>query len=167
MSVGANSYGAATDVAVLTGKFTSSGAFTTGTHPTLAQVEGWIDQVSATLNILLAKQGFTIPISQADCVLALKLFVVTAVADLVNYANSAGRFFQDKNMKTGPWQAIQKEAAAFIEKEAAGLEELGATRNHKMSAGLKTTTKTDSGETIEPAFDRRQFSNMNTDWDTS
>ena len=167
MSTGANSYGAATDVAALTPRFTATGSYSTGTKPTLAQVEGWIDQVSAVLNILLAEERFSIPVTQSDCVLALKNFVATEVADLCNYANSAGRFFQNQQFQTGPWQAIQKEAAEFIGKHAAGFENLGATRTSTGVVGLAANLTDNSGNAITPMFSRKQFGTHNTDWDPS
>ncbi len=166
MSLSPRSYGSAADVADLTGKFTKSGVFDTTTHPTLATVEKWIDKVSATLNVLLAEQGFAVPAKQADVVQTLALFVVTQVADLVNYANSAGRFFQDKNLKTGPWQAIQKEAAEFIAEHAEGLQKLGASRTTGGLDGLDFRESDDSGDPIEPMFNRKQFGTRNVDYDT-
>lgn len=157
MSVSARSYGAVTDVAALTPRFTNNGAYDTTTRPLHAQVESWIDRVSSTLNILLAEAGFQIPVTQADCALTLALFVATEVADLANYANSAGRFFQNQNYVTGPWQAIQKEAADFIAKHAEGFEKLGATRAAAGLNGLDVRTTDDSGANIEPWFARKQF----------
>ena len=165
MSTGANSYGTAADVAALTPRFTATGSYSTSTKPTLAQVEGWIDQVSATLNILLAEERFSVPVTQADCVLSLKSFVCTQVADLANYANSAGRFFQNQQFQTGPWQAIQKEAAEFIGKHAAGFENLGATRTRPGLVGLDANLTDNSGADIVPIFSRKQFRTTNTDWD--
>lgn len=167
MAVGANSYGAATDVASLTRRFTIAGSYTTASNPTLAQVEGWIDQVSSTLNLLLAEQGFAIPLTQADCVLTLKLFVETEVADLANYANSAGRFFTNQQYTVGPWKAISKEASDFIKAHANGFEQLGATRTREGLTGLDARTADDGGTEIEPWFSRKQFGNRVTDWDAA
>lgn len=166
MSVGANSYGAAADVAALTVRFTSSGSYTTGTRPTLAQVEAWIDRVSAMLNIVLAEQGFAIPVTQGDCVDMLELFVTTEVADLCNYANSAGRFFSDQKYTTGPLRAIQKEAADFIVEHAEGFDQLGTTRTRAGLNGLATRETDDNGDVIPPMFSRKQFGNRLTDWST-
>lgn len=163
MSVSARSYGAVTDVEALTPRFTNIGAYDTTTRPTLVQVERWMDRVSSTLNILLAEAGFQIPITQADCALTLALFVSTEVADLCNYSNSAGRFFQNQNYVTGPWQAIQKEAAEFIGKHAEGFEKLGATRSASGLNGLDVRTTDDNGADIEPWFSRKQFGNTVTD----
>lgn len=167
MAVGANSYGAVSDIEALTPRFTNNGAYDTSTRPLLAQVERWIDRVSSALNILLAEAGFQIPVTQADCALTLALFVSTQVADLCNYANSAGRFFQNQNYTTGPWQAIQKEAADFIGEHASGFEKLGATRTTTGLNGLDARTTDDSGADIEPWFARKQFGNHITDWDES
>jgi hypothetical protein len=165
MAVGANSYGAGTDVAALTKRFTNAGSYDTTTTPTLAQVEGWIDQISAILNVLLAEQGFAIPATDADVVLMLKGFVVSQVADLCNYANSAGRFFSERGLKTGPWAAIQKDAADFIEQHASGIEALGATRTTDGLGALAFRETDDAGDAIEPLFARKQFGTTNTDWD--
>lgn len=166
MGVSARSYGVAADVAALTKRFTNAGAYDTTTNPALAQVEGWIDQVSATLNVLLAESGFSVPVAQADCVLMLKNFVTTQVADLCNYANSAGRFFTEKGLKTGPFDAIQKEAAGFIAQHAEGMAKLGASQVTPGLDGLAFTETDDADNAIEPIFSRRQFGNRNTDWDT-
>lgn len=157
MAVGANSYGAGTDVAALTPRFTNAGTYDGTTRPTLTQVEGWIDQVSSILNVLLAEQSFSIPVSQSDVKLMLKTFVATEVADLCNYANSAGRFFQNQQFTTGPWQAIQKEAADFIAAHANGIEALGATRTHAGLKGLAWRDTEDNGETLSPQFDFGKF----------
>lgn len=168
MSVGANSYGSASDVAALTPRFcNASGAYDTTTRPTLAQVEHWIDGVSSTLNLLLAEQGFEIPLSQADCVLTLSQFAAIEVADLCNYANSAGRFFQNETYTTGPFQAIQKEAASFIEEHAAGFAALGEDWSAGGLNGLDACTTDDAGDAIEPMFARKQFGNVTTDWDVA
>lgn len=165
MSTDANSYGAASDVAALKKRYTTAGSFSTTTNPTTAQVESWIDFVSSTMNIILAEHGFSIPVTQADCVRALKLFVVTEVADLADYANSAGRFFTNQQFATGPWKAISKEAADFIKSHANGFQALGAVRTTQGLSGLDARTMDDAGDDIEPMFARKQFGNRTTDWD--
>lgn len=167
MSLSANAYGSVARVEALTRKFTNSGSFSASTNPATAQVESWINSISATLNVLLAEQGFSIPVTQADCVEALELFVATAVADLVNYANSAGRFFNNQQYTQGPWSVISKEAADFIESHTNGFEALGAARTRDGLFGLDARTVNDAGDAIEPMFARDQFGNRNTDFDTA
>lgn len=132
MAISSRSYGSVPEVAALTKKYTdtttSPRTFSTTTTPTLSQVEQYIDRVSGILNVMLAEQGFAIPVSQADAKLALDQFVVAQVADLVNFSNSAGRFFQNQDLRNGPFYAIMKEAELFISKHALGFVNLGAVR---------------------------------------
>jgi len=165
MGIGANSYGSVAEVEALVKRFTASGSFTTGTHPTLAQVEGFIDKVSGLVNVLLTEMGFSIPISQADAKLALDLFVVEEVAALCEAANSSGRFFSEKARETGAFQHIQKDTEAFIEAHAVGFERLGATRGRSVTYGLDYWDADDAGDDIEPIFQREMMGLEITDWD--
>ena len=167
MTVGANSYGAASDVAALTELYTSSGSYTTGTIPTLAQVEGWIDQVSAILNAALAGQGFVVPLTQADSVLAVKSYVIQAAVDLAHAANSAGRFFTDQALQRGvnPMSAIRKEILDWVEMFADGLSALGAARSSTTGAGeIVFRDANDNGDAVPAIFQRDAFGNSFQDW---
>ena len=89
MTIAINSYGDVDEIASLCPRLADAITykFTTATRPTLTQAESFTDQVSSVLNIMLAEQGFKIPISQADCKLALDLFVnqeVAAIAEGIN-----------------------------------------------------------------------------------
>ena len=128
MAVGANSYGTVADVAALTWAWVAeeqSKTYTTITLPTLAQVEGWIDQTSAVMNTSLSKNGFTIPVTQADAILAIKSVVIGYVADMANYANSTGRFFTERALASSasPFDIIRKEIDSWVESFAPGLEQ--------------------------------------------
>ena len=128
MTVSINSYGLASDVAAMTPRYLSSGAFTTSTIPSMTQVEAWIDQVSASLNVALSASGFVIPVTQADAKLACAGIVVNAVADLAHFANSAGRFYSDKALEGGisPWKSIYDEMNAWAASMTPGFILLGA-----------------------------------------
>lgn len=167
MSIATNSYGSTDEVAAMTPRWgdATTHLYTTATRPTLAQVEKLIDRVSGFLNVLLAEQGFAVPLSQSDAKLALDQFVITSVADLCNYVNSAGRFFSDKAIHTGPWSAIQREAEDFISKHAEGLAKLGASRTTAGMDGMAFREFDGSGTAIEPAFSMKQFGTSNTVWD--
>ena len=130
MPVGANSYGTAADVAALCRVYTNNGAFDTTTVPTLANVEGFIDQTSALVNTALAAQGFTVPIVQADAVLACKSMVVQICSDLAHASNSAGRFFSERALTGGLsiMATIRKDIADWVADNASGFTELGAAR---------------------------------------
>lgn len=63
MAVGANTYGSAARVEVLVGDLVASRDFTTGTTPTEAQVETFLDDVANELNAYLDANGYTVPVS--------------------------------------------------------------------------------------------------------
>lgn len=170
MTVGANSYGVATDIAALTNAYlNASGAYDTSTVPTLTQVEGWIDQVSGIMNTALAGQGFTVPVSQADAVLAIKSFVIEAVTDLAHAANSAGRYFTQSALERGvsPMSSIRKQILDWVESFAGGLESLGAERTGDTAGGEILYRSTDeAGDEVNPIFQRKGFGNSFDDWDS-
>ncbi len=168
MTVSARSYGTAAGVAAYVGVFTASGAFTTATKPTLAQVESWIDQVSALLNTALAKRGFTVPMTQADAVLGAKSLVEQLVSDLAQAANSSGRFFSEKNLERGVnnWNIIRNDISAWVEEYASGFEELGVSRGAPQATEIGFRGSDNGGQSTSPIFQRKQFGNEFTNWDT-
>jgi hypothetical protein len=163
MAIGANSYGSTAGVAGLTQRYvdTSTKLFTTGTRPTLATAENWIDSASATLNVALAAQGFSIPVTQADAKLSLDSIVNEVCSDLANASNSSGRFFTDRALTSGisPMRSVRKELMEWVEQNAAGLESLGATRSRSLLDGILVRDTDESGREVEPIFQRGNFGN--------
>lgn len=159
MAIGANSYGTVEEVAALTRRYTTAGAYTPTTNPGSYQVETWINQVSATVNILLAENGFSIPVAQADAKLALTAVVVEAVADLCHASNSAGRFFTDRALERGiaPMKVIRSEMAAWITEHAEGFEAIGVSRNVANVGGIGYRDTDESGGEVSPLFGRDAF----------
>jgi len=167
MAIGANSYGTVAEVAAITPQYTSGGSYGASTRPTETQVEKFIDRVSGILNVVLAGEGFGVPVTQADAKLALDEFVVEQAALLCHAANRAGIYAPGSEELGGrsPFAAIREEAAEFVRENAAGLERLGATRSRHASYGLACRTEDDAGETIEPTFQREMMGNVIVDWD--
>lgn len=163
MAVGANSYGSAAGVAAEVPRLAGSGeAFTSTTRPTLAQVETFIDEVSAMLNMKLAQEGFAIPLTQADAVLAMQRFVNEEVASLVERINGGGRFREI----TGTVSALMsKDVQEFIEGQSEGLERLGATRTYGKLSGLGYRSTDEQGNEVIPLFQREAFGFEPIDWD--
>ena len=130
MAIGDNSYGGAAGVASFTPRYANgSGTFDEGTNPTLAEVEGWIDQVSGILNTILSDERFSIPVTQADAKSALDLFVNQETAALVEGKHNAGRFGPTaKNPRSGRFDLIFKDVRDFVKMMAGGLEAMGASR---------------------------------------
>ena len=166
MGVGANSYGSVAEVEALVKRYTTAGSFDDDSHPTVTQVEGFIDKVSGLVNVLLAELGFSIPISQADAKLALDLFVIEEAAALCEAANSSGRFFSERGREAGAFKAIQEDIEVFIEAHAGGFERLGATRGRSVTYGLDYWDTDDAGDDIEPIFSRKMLGREIIDWDT-
>lgn len=167
MAIGDHSYSAVAQVEALVKKYTAAGSFTTGTHPTLAQVETWIDNVSGIVNVLLAEAGFSIPVSQADAKLALDQFVAEEAAALCEGANSSGRFYTDVAREMGAFRVIISDVENFIASHAEGFELLGATRTRSLTYGLDFWDMDDAGDEIEPIFSRKWMRQTVIDWDTA
>lgn len=164
MTIGANSYGSAGGVAALTPRFANtSGVFDGTTRPTLTQVESHIDQVSGTINAILATNGFKIPITQADCKLALDLFVNQEVASIVEGINGSGRFGP---IKTGTQKSsmmlVIQDVQAFLAVQAPGFERLGATRTYSALEGVGFKDFDADGNETTPFFTRKTFLNEDT-----
>lgn len=156
------------EVAALVGRYTADGSFTSATRPTLTAVEKFIDRISAMVNVLLAEEGFTIPVSQSDAKLAIDEFVVAQATQLAHAANGAGPYAPgSEELRNGrtPFQIITQEAVNFFSKHADGLEQLGATRTRSLTNGLACRTVDDAGDDIQPMFQRKQFGNEVLDWD--
>lgn len=169
MAIGANSYGSVEEVAALVQRYTNNGAFEGSTRPTEAQVEKFIDRVSAIVNTLLAEQGFAIPVDEADPKLVLDDFVVAQAVQLCHAANGAGPYAPGSEelraSRRSPFEIITREAASFIEDHADGLEALGADRTRRLTFGLQARTTDDAGDEIHPMFQRKQVGHRVTDWD--
>lgn len=168
-SVAFNVYGTVANVAALTGRYTSSGEFTSSTRPTKADVQGFINRISALVNVLLAEQGFSIPVTQMDAKLAIDDFVINQVVQLCHAANGAGPYAPGSESLRGqtPMKIVLKEAEAFIGDHAAGLEALGAARTRDLSFGLQCREEDDSGDEIIPPFQREMIGHTIVNWDTN
>jgi hypothetical protein len=139
MTISTRSYGSVAEVAALTWRYTTAGSFydtstgppaTTATKPTLTQIEKWIDNASATLNVMLSNAGFAIPITQADAKSACGQVVVEVVADLVHASNNAGRFYTDRALASGvsPMKVLRREMQEWVDSMKPGLAQLGVAQ---------------------------------------
>ena len=169
MTIASNSYGTVAEVAALTKKFTANGAFTTTTNPTLAEVEKHLDTASAWINTALAKNGFVTPVTKADVKLVLAGYSVRVACDLVNYANSYGRFFTERALDHGidPMRVLPGEISREIEDAAPGFEALGATRTSATLDQIGFRDGDDAGNEVTPLFQRSAFGNVVKDWNAS
>lgn len=167
MAIGDNSYGSISEIEALIGRYTDEGALTAATQPTRAQVEGFIDRVSAIVNVALAQAGFAIPVTQDDAKAALTDFVVDQVVQLCYAANGAGPYAPGADQLRGrrPRAAILQEAFDFVADFAPGLQALGATRTQTLTNGLDCRTQDESGNDLVPFFHREMIDHEIVDWD--
>lgn len=169
MTIGANSYGSVADVAGMVPRYADAGGdnFSTATRPTLSQVEGWINQISAILNGMLAEAGFVIPVTQTDVKAALGFFVIQEVASLAEGVNGSGRFGPTAKQpgNKGRFTVLVEDAQAYIQGNKAGFDRLGAARAYPLTAGLAFRDVDNAGDPTFPLVERKGFGNKDRDWD--
>lgn len=161
MTLDANAYGTAAGVAAYTRRLTVAGAFTTGTTPTLAEVEDFLNQCSDTLNGWLAASGYVIPVTQADAVAVLARYAQIGAAGHVELSQRAGGYnADDENLRENKFlDMFRTEALAYINSGA--LAALGAAvvsnGGPPALAGLRVGGVTRSGQALQPMFRRTSF----------
>lgn len=170
MALLGNSYGDTDEIAALVPRYANgAGVFDAATRPTLTQVESITDQVSAVVNMILSRLGFDIPITDADAVLMLDLFVNQEVAAIAEGINGSGRFGPTSKTggKRGRFALILDDVEEFLMANALGLERLGATRSYDPIAGISYRGSDERGNDTSPIFQRGAFGAVWKDWDSS
>lgn len=170
MTVLSRSYGTAAGVSVRCGQYVDAvlNTFTTSTHPTLAQVETFINQVSGLMNTALSKAGFTVPVTQADAVQAITGIVEEYAADLVLATGMQGRFYSESFQRSGKSRitVMADEINAWAEAAAPGLAELGVPQGDTNVYAIGYREHDDAGEDVIPLFQRKAFGEATKDWDS-
>jgi hypothetical protein len=141
------SYGTAVGVAALSYLYTNNGVFldadsyVTATKPSLSEVEEWLTEASASLDIALEDEGFITPVTVAAVLPSLNGKVQAVVKDMVDFSHGAGRFFTDKRIEGGasPMMVIEKEFREWVTEHSIGLESMGVPKRQTIS-GRNTAT---------------------------
>src|SRR3972149_243056 len=164
MTLDANSYGSIAGVQA----FVPNYNLTSGTRPTTAQAEGWIDSISGILNSILAEAGFTIPVTDDDVKDALDFFVNQEVASVCEGVNGSGRFGPTSKQvgKQGRFALMLEDGKAFVEGNQAGFERLGAERSYDATSSIAFRDSDESGEAVVPLFERKAFGDAAREWDS-
>jgi hypothetical protein len=168
MTVSARSYGTADGVAVRCSQYTNgdTGTFDTTTHPTKAQVETFVDQVSGIMNAALATAGFAVPVTStyADANQAITGIVEEYAADLVLATGMQGRFYAESFQKSGKnrMAVIADEITAWVLSFAPGLG-VPQTSTNLYELGYRETDQ--SGAKVAPLFERKAFGENTIEWD--
>jgi hypothetical protein len=129
-------YASASDVAGLARTWTENGefldpdAYTSGTNPTLAQVDAWLEQISVMMDLALANHGFAVPVTEELVITVLGAKVAAFTADMVHLAHSKGRLFSDRIQESGqdPMSIIDKDVNNWVQRNVVGLEAMGVPR---------------------------------------
>lgn len=140
MTIGANSYGSTSGVAVLVPRYANASfVFDTTTRPTLATVESLIDQVSGLANSILSSALFVTPITQADAKLALDIFINEEVAAIAEGINGSGRFGPtSKEPGQSRFGIIMDDLKAFVQANKQGFVNMGVTVSTAETESLST-----------------------------
>lgn len=140
MAIGDNSYGSALGIASRVPRWIDKTTLTfdTSTNPTLSQVEAFIDEVSALMNVYLSELNVDIPITQADVKKVMNMFVNDEVASIVLGIHGSGRFAPKAGKSAGTGQSrfvrILKDFQEFIKTNQYGLEKLGVHIGRSLQA---------------------------------
>jgi len=103
-------YAAATDVQMLLETVSGTGlTLSTASKPTLAQAEGFIDQVAAEVNAVLKAAGYSVPVTGPNDLYMLKRYVSQKAAAMTYHAAYGG--FGDVPARVQQWE---DEYAAFL-----------------------------------------------------
>ena len=152
MALKDNSYGSLTGVASRAPRWAKAGTFDDTTAPTGTQVEGFIDEVSALVNIHLQELNFEIPITQADALLLMQMFVNDEVASIVLGLHGSGRFAPKSGKSAGKGESrfvrILNDFREFITIHQYGLAKIGVGG----SGSLQIFSSYD--EDVEPLLSR-------------
>lgn len=165
MAIDSSSYGSVVEVEYLRQRYTSSGSFDTTSNPTLAAVETWIDNLSDTIDAMLAVHGFDVPVTNPEAKNVLGQIVVGYTVDLVDVANGTGRFYNDERTPGNPLAIINEELSEFLARNASGLERLGAARSDDIPSNILARGTDESGNSTHPLFQREQFGETYVNWD--
>lgn len=144
------------DVASLAKMWTTDGIFTENTNPMASEVESWIEQVSAMVDLALAQEGFAVPMTNTSALASIKPTVSAIVSDLCHAANSSGRFFTQAALERGtsPMFVIRREINDWVSLMASGFEQLGASRQAALQDTIGYSEYDSSGTKVEPMFTR-------------
>lgn len=145
---------------------TDAGVFSTTTQPTLAEVEDWLTDGKAQVNLRLARYGYSKDQTDADVVRVLMHLNALWAAAQVEFSNPSQGFSPEEGSR-GEMFLKQFEEQCTVTINNSGFEELGGTKASDLTelssaGGIRYSDK----ETIENdtdiipyAFTRGRFNN--------
>lgn len=163
MALDSNAYGSIAGVAAYVQHMANSGgSFDNTTAPTLTQVEEFLNQASDMLNGWLARNRYTIPVSQADAVRVLSRYANLGAAGLCELSmRSSGYSADDENRRENKFLKMFEGAEDYINSGA--LAALGAASSSTSVppplSGFRIGGTTTGGLALRPIFSRTMFGN--------
>lgn len=158
MAVAANTYGTVERVQRLIGDLIPGRAFSLTTNPTLAEVEGFLDDAADFLNMELKAAGYTVPVALATDPETFRYL------RLINSAGAAWFILNTKPAEAFSTIATEQQVVdrrtAIQNLFQAGLDKikdegLPATRTDALGSFFKVGSQTDAdGKTKKPIFTR-------------
>lgn len=145
------------------------GNFSSETKPTLAQVQSWLDDASALMNVEFAKCGFPTPITNTVILTILDpIAEYRAAAEAESIRNIESTSWENASDETKPkhWMDLYTAAMKGLTAERClALEILGLDRTKDLSDGLhagglsqdEKTTHESNTDFLQPRFKTRMF----------
>ena len=169
MTLLSSSYGDLGEIAAFVPRYANdSKLFSIATRPTLLEIEGWCDQISAIINGYLAQEGFAIPVTNTNSVLIMDYVVNTEVASIIEGVNGGGRLGPNsKEMsKKGRWTVIYEDIEHFIKATVKALELFGEVITSDIAGNIMTRQTDVHGDETFPIFQRKMSGGEHfTNWD--
>lgn len=143
--------------------------FNSTTRPTLTEVEGFIDESSAVLNLALTQEGFNTASVRANSTakLACDNWVRGWGVSFVELTHPMQGFSGGGGSRVELLQGMHGSALEFVDMSTKGFKQLGVTQAYSDSNTIKfsgetvQTSRTDPDDTSleQPKFKRGQFDN--------
>jgi hypothetical protein len=118
-------YGTVAGVAALSslwtenGKFLDETVYVEGTKPSASQVEDWLVEITAMLDLCLEDEGFITPVTVADVIVILGSKCQAIAKDMCDFSHDSGQ---------SPIMTIENELREWVKQRAVGFENMGVQR---------------------------------------
>ena len=125
-------------------------SFNITTRPTSTEVNRFLSRISGVMNSALASRGFTIPVSQADVLVAVNDWAVTRAAEYTEATQRGVGFGNGEGSRTAVLGNLHADAIEFVTTNERGWKRLGAGVDQKLSQGLQFTGLDAAGDRNDP-----------------
>ena len=165
MAIRSDSYSSTSEVKAFTRHLLDGqSGFNSTTRPTATELEKFIDRASGSLNVALAKQGLTTPVSNTTAKLSCDDWVAAQAAMYVEMTQRGVGFSGAEGSRTSYFKGLYGRADEFAKENVVGFKRLGV--GHAV-AGIAFTAldaeseRADPDDTsvAQPAFKRGMFDN--------